>query len=39
MRAISIDIDYLFLDNTFANPDCDFPTREEAYKKCAKIVE
>ena len=32
MRGITIDIDYLHLDNTFANPEYDFPTREEAYK-------
>ena len=31
MRAISIDVDYLFLDNTFADPEYDFPSREEAY--------
>ena len=31
MKAISVDVDYLFLDNTFANPSCDFPTRDVAY--------
>jgi DNA cross-link repair 1B protein len=31
MKGISIDVDYLFLDNTFANPEYDFPSREEAY--------
>ena len=31
MRGITIDIDYLHLDNTFANPDYDFPPREVAY--------
>jgi DNA cross-link repair 1B protein len=30
-RGITVDIDYLHLDNTFANPEYDFPTREEAY--------
>src|SRR5579884_1678968 len=38
MRAISTDIDYLFLDNTFANPDYDFPSREEAYSGLVDIV-
>lgn len=38
MRGISIDIDYLFLDNTFANPEYDFPAREEAYNGLVDIV-
>ena len=38
MRAISCDIDYLFLDNTFANPEYDFPSREEAYNSLVQIV-
>lgn len=32
MKGISIPVDYLFLDNTFANPLVDFPSRDEAYK-------
>ena len=31
MRGITVDIDYLHLDNTFANPEYDFPPREEAF--------
>lgn len=38
MRQIAVDIDYLFLDNTFANPEYDFPSREEAYKGLVDIV-
>ena len=38
MRQISIDVDYLFLDNTFANPEYDFPSREEAYSGLVDIV-
>jgi DNA cross-link repair 1B protein len=38
MRAISVDVDYLFLDNTFANPDYDFPSRDEAYQSLVNIV-
>ncbi len=38
MRDIAIDIDYLFMDNTFANPEYDFPSREEAYKGLVDIV-
>ena len=38
MKSISIDIDYLHLDNTFANPDYDFPSREEAYTGLKEIV-
>ena len=37
-RGITIDIDYLHLDNTFANPEYDFPSREEAYKGLQNIV-
>ena len=37
-KAMSIDIDYLFLDNTFANPEYDFPSREDAYKGLVDIV-
>ena len=39
MRGITIDIDYLHLDNTFANPEYDFPTREVAYNSLKSIVE
>ena len=38
MKAISVDIDYLFLDNTFADPEYDFPSREEAYQSLVNIV-
>ena len=38
MKAASLDVDYLFLDNTFANPDYDFPSREEAYQGLKSIV-
>jgi DNA cross-link repair 1B protein len=38
MRGISIDVDYLFLDNTFADPTTDFPSREEAYKGMVDII-
>lgn len=38
MKQISIDVDYLFLDNTFANPEYDFPSREEAYNGLVDIV-
>ena len=31
MRGITVEVDYLHLDNTFANPEYDFPSREEAY--------
>lgn len=37
-RAISVDIDYLHLDNTFADPAYDFPPREEAYQGLVNIV-
>ena len=33
-----MDVDYLHLDNTFANPEYDFPSREEAYNGLKKIV-
>lgn len=38
-RAMSIDIDYLHLDNTFADPKFDTPSREEAYAQLKGIVE
>lgn len=38
-KGITVDIDYLHLDNTFANPEYDFPTREEAYNCLKKIIE
>jgi DNA cross-link repair 1B protein len=38
LRAISADVDYLFLDNTFADPEYDFPSREEAYLGLKEIV-
>ena len=38
MLGITIDIDYLHLDNTFANPEYDFPSREEAYNSLKGIV-
>ena len=37
-RGITVDIDYLHLDNTFANPEYDFPSREEGYKILKGIV-
>jgi hypothetical protein len=37
-RNVSIDVDYLFLDNTFANPEYDFPSREEAFKGLVEVV-
>ena len=37
-RNITIDVDYLHLDNTFANPEYDFPSREEAYLGLKDIV-
>ena len=36
--GISIEVDTLMLDNTFADPTVDFPSREEAYGKLKKIV-
>jgi len=38
MMGIMVDVDYLHLDNTFANPEYDFPTREEAYTCLKNIV-
>lgn len=38
MKGITVDVDYLHLDNTFANPEYDFPSREEAYTSLVKIV-
>jgi len=38
MLGITVDIDYLHLDNTFANPEYDFPSREEAYTCLKNIV-
>ena len=37
-RGISIEVDTLFLDNTFADPTYDFPAREEAYSGLKDIV-
>jgi hypothetical protein len=37
-RGISIEVDTLFLDNTFADPTYDFPAREEAYAGLKEIV-
>ena len=37
-RAMSIDIDHLFLDNTFADPRFDTPSREEAYAQLKRII-
>jgi len=37
-RGISISVDSLFLDNTFADPTYDFPSREEAYSGLKDIV-
>ena len=31
MKAVTVDVDYLHLDNTFADPEYDFPARDEAY--------
>ena len=39
MKGITVDVDYLHLDNTFANPQYDFPSREEAYNSLKGIVE
>ena len=33
------EIDTLFLDNTFACPDQNFPTQEEAYEKLVTLIE
>ena len=37
-KGISIDIDFLMLDNTFANPEYDFPLREVAYQSLVDII-
>jgi hypothetical protein len=37
-RGITIDVDYLHLDNTFANPQYDFPAKSEAYQGLHNIV-
>ena len=37
-RGISVGIDHLFLDNTFADPTFDFPSREEAYEGLKELV-
>jgi DNA cross-link repair 1B protein len=37
-RAISVTVDTLFLDNTFADPTYDFPSREQAYNGLKDIV-
>ena len=37
-HACAIPVDYLFLDNTFANPTYDFPSREEAFRSLVDIV-
>ena len=38
MKGISVEVDTLFLDNTFADPTYDFPSREEAYNGLKDIV-
>lgn len=37
-RAITIDVDHLHLDNTFANPNYDFPSKSDAYKGLREVV-
>ena len=37
-RATTVDIDFLHLDNTFANPQYDFPAKSDAYKGLVSIV-
>jgi DNA cross-link repair 1B protein len=37
-KGISIGVDHLFLDNTFADPTYDFPAREEAYNGLKEVV-
>lgn len=39
MRGISIEVDHLFLDNTFADRVYDFPSREEAYNVVRSTIE
>jgi DNA cross-link repair 1B protein len=38
MRAVTVDVDFLHLDNTFANPNYDFPSKADAYKALVNIV-
>jgi DNA cross-link repair 1B protein len=38
-RGMAINVDALFLDNTFADPHCDFPSREEAYTCMKEIIQ
>jgi DNA cross-link repair 1B protein len=38
-RGMSIEIDTLFLDNTFADPRFDTPSREEAYSQLKRVVQ
>jgi len=38
MRAVTVDVDFLHLDNTFANPTYDFPSKADAYKALVNIV-
>jgi DNA cross-link repair 1B protein len=37
-RAVTVDVDFLHLDNTFANPNYDFPSKADAYKALVNIV-
>jgi len=37
-RGITCDVDILHLDNTFANPQYDFPAKSDAYKGLVSIV-
>lgn len=39
MHQMSLPVDYLFLDNTFADRTYDFPSRDEAYANVKGIVE
>jgi DNA cross-link repair 1B protein len=38
MKGITVDVDFLHLDNTFADPSYDFPSRKEAYEGLVDIV-
>lgn len=38
MRGCTVDVDFLHLDNTFANPNYDFPSKADAYKALVSIV-
>lgn len=38
-KGMAIEVDSLFLDNTFADPCYDFPSREEAYNGLKTIVQ